>query len=322
MHLPPAIAELAEHQLGVLSRRQLLEGGVSEGQIRAALGGRWRSLLPRVVLLQAGTPSNEQRMVGALLMAGPEAWLGAMTAATLHRLPGCSMPATVEVFVPPSRKPRRIGFVRVRRSVLTGERLVEKGPLRYSCVSRALVDAAADASDDNRARSLVIEAVHRRQVRVDDVSHWIEARQPNGRRRLRGALSEAVAGAWSVPEADLAALVRGSRSLPEPWLNPELIDAGGRRLTTPDLWLDDVAMALMVHSRQFHAGELDWTATVDGDNDLQIAGAVVLGFTPSQIERDPRSVRDRIERAHAAVLGRPRVPGLRATRHVVTRWSA
>jgi hypothetical protein len=56
---------------------------------------------------------------------------------------------------------------------------------------------------------------------------------------------------------------------------PGLVDLEGRRLTTPDVWFDDVALAVMVHSREFHAGVLDGEATVLGDDDLESAGAVV-----------------------------------------------
>ena len=91
-----------------------------------------------------------------------------------------------------------------------------------------------DAPDE--ARALIIDVVQRRLARLDDLSHWIEARRPNGKVVLRRALAEAAAGAWSLPEADLARLMSRSSVVPEPWLNPELRDADGCRLTTPDLW--------------------------------------------------------------------------------------
>jgi hypothetical protein len=34
-------------------------------------------------------------------------------------------------------------------------------------------------------------------------------------------------------------------------------------------------MAVMVHSREFHAGALDWEGTVGGDDDLSSARVVV-----------------------------------------------
>ncbi len=103
--------------------------------------------------------------------------------------------------------------MRVRRTHLLDERLVERGPLRLSCRPRAVVDTAASLPADE-GRALLIEMVQRRVVRLDDLAHWVEARRPNGRRSLRAALAEAAAGAWSLPEADLVAWLERSRVLP------------------------------------------------------------------------------------------------------------
>ncbi len=177
----------------------------------------------------------------------------------------------------------------VRRTRLVHERLVHRGPLRLSSRPRAVVDAAA-VLPESAARALIIDVVRRRLVRLDDVTHWVEVRQTHGRVRLRRAVQEAAAGAWSVPEADLAALVLTSRVLPTAWLNPGLEDVDGARLTTPDVWFDDVGMAVMVHSREFHAGALQWDATVTDDSELSSYRIVVVGVTPEQLAKDPPSV--------------------------------
>jgi hypothetical protein len=162
----------------------------------------------------------------------------------------------------------------------------------------------------------MIEVVRRRLVRLEDVTHWVEARETRGRLRLRAILQEAAAGAWSVPEADLAALVQSPKVLPAPMLNPELKDLAERRLTMPDVWFDDVGMAVMVHSRAFHAGTLQWDATVVDDSELSSYRIVVVGVTPEQLAKDPRSVRQRIESHYGtarasgfrpAVVATPRV---------------
>jgi hypothetical protein len=44
-----------------------------------------------------------------------------------------------------------------------------------------------------------------------------------------------------------------------------MLTTGDHRLPTPDGWFDDVALAVQVHSRRHHAGELDWEATVAAD---------------------------------------------------------
>ena len=114
--------------------------------------------------------------------------------------------------------------------------------------------------------------------------------------------------AWSLPEADLLRLVgvRGGR--PQPWANPTLHDHVGRRLTTPDLWFDDVALAVMVHSRTFHSGVLDWEATVAADEDLRAAGIEVVAVTPASIATEPERVLARVDAAYARALADPDRP--------------
>jgi hypothetical protein len=316
--LPPHTAQLVDRQLGLATRRQLLDGGVTQGQIRWAVGRRWRVVLPRVLLLDSSLPSPQQRLMAALLLAGPDSWLAGPTAAALHGFPGCRITPPVHVLVPPHRTTRTVGWVQICRTYLLDERLVSQGPLRISCRPRALVDAAAACPDDAEVRALFIDAIHSRLVRVEDVVHWVEARESDGRRRLRGALAEAATGVWSVPEADLMRLLKGDGRLPEAWANPTLRDADGRRLTTPDLWFDEVALAVMVHSRRFHAGALDWEATVSDDEDLRSAGIEVVTVTPVSIARQQDDVLERVRNAYQRAKGRPRPLHVAAERRLLT----
>lgn len=84
--LPPAALAIADAQLGVVTRAQLQEAGVSRSAIEWHVGRSWRHLLPGVILLDRGLPTMEQRQVAALLLAGPESVLSASTAAAVHGL--------------------------------------------------------------------------------------------------------------------------------------------------------------------------------------------------------------------------------------------
>ncbi|RKT77483.1 hypothetical protein DFJ68_0906 [Terracoccus luteus] len=308
MELPDHLASLADEQWGVLTRRQLVDGGVSPAMVRWRVGHRWRALLPGVLLMSPGLPSDEQRLVAALLAAGPESWLSGTTAAMRHGLVPPGPLAPVQVMVPFPARSRRIGWVTVRATALTDERLLAQGPLRLACRPRALVDAAAQAPDDDAATAMIIRAVQERLVRVDDVQHWVGVRRRNGTVRLKKALAAAATGAWSVPEAELGALLRRSGRFPQLMANPALEDENSRPLTTPDLWLDEVALAVMVHSRRFHAGALDWDATVDGDEDLRECTIEVVGVTPNAITRHPDKVVARVLAARERAARRPRPP--------------
>ena len=263
-------------------------------------------VLPRVVLLEPGLPSMDQRLVAALLFAGPDAWLAGMTAAAIHGMPGCVLGPPVQVLVPPIGHLGPSDGSGFARSYLLDERIVTRGPLSVSCRARAVVDAAAGCPDQAAARALIIDAVQQRLVRLDDIAHWVEARSNHGRRLLRQALAEAAIGAWSVPEADLLRLVDDSRRLPRPWANPALHDPLGRRLTTPDLWFDDVALAVMVHSRVDHSGVLDWEATVALTRMSRAAGIEVVAVTPASIAAAPEQVLARVGAASERAARRPR----------------
>lgn len=295
-------------QQGMLTRRQLLDAGVTKAEMRSRLSTRWRVVLPGVVLLDRDLPNEEQRLQAALLFGGPESWLAGPTAAALHGLRSCRVANPIYVRVPVPRRSRTSGWVIVKNTTLVDERLIERGPLRLSCVARAVVDAAAVAPTEDDARSIMIEATQRRIARVEDLKHWVHIRGTQNGARLRRALAEAASGVWSLPEADLLRLLSSSKVLPPMMANPELKDAAGIRLTTPDAWIDDVAMAVMVHSRRFHGGELDWENTVEADSDLSTSRVVVLGVTPRSILREPARVLARVERAYLAA----RTSGFRA----------
>jgi hypothetical protein len=310
MDLPHAVRRVADDQYGLVTRAQLIDAGVTVAEVRWQLGRSWRMVLPGVVALQPGPLAPRQRQSAALLYAGPSSWLAATTALDALGLRSEQGIVRCHVYVPPSSKPRTVEWVTLRRTSFLDERLVERDGLRVSCRARAVVDAAV-LLPPQEGRALVIDVVQRRLVRLDDLVHWVETRESRGRRRLRAAVTEAAAGSWSLPEADLAVLLARSRVLPPLWANPTLWDAEGRRLTTPDLWCDEVAMAVMVHSRQFHAGVLDWEETVEGDGDLSTARVAVVGVTPTSIARDPAGVLRRIEAAYLALrsqgTGRPDV---------------
>ena len=79
---------------------------------------------------------------------------------------------------------------------------------------------------------------------------------------------------------------------------PGALGPRGKRLTTSDMWFDNVGMAVMVHSRQSHAGVLQWDATVDAAADLSANRVVVIGVTPTALARDPPAVLRRVETAY------------------------
>ncbi|HEX2805386.1 MAG TPA: hypothetical protein VHN80_04375, partial [Kineosporiaceae bacterium] len=108
------------------------------------------------------------------------------------------------------------------------------------------------------------------------------------------------------PEGDLLHLVSTSRVLPRGWPNPILTGADGVRLPTPDLWFDDVALAVQVHSRRYHGSPADWDDTVAADGVYAEHGVPVVAVTPHLIAVEADATLRRIEAAHRAASAKPR----------------
>jgi hypothetical protein len=298
-----SVDELLRAQAALATVPQLLALGMSRSAIRTRLRRDWMFVLPRVVASSRRPLDDYQRLVAATLFADPDAVISSLTAAVWHGVQAARTDRQVRLQVPFSRRVVAQSFVVVGRTRRPDERAWSRPPLTIASPARAIADAAREAGDQ-RAHALVVEAVQRRIVSAAALRHELHAGARPGSRRLRQALAAAERGAWSVPEADLADLVARS-GLPRMWLNP-VLTVDGARLPTPDGWFDDVALAVQVHSRQFHAGELDWDATVAADAVFVEHGIPVLAVTPRQIARVPDDVVARIERAHEAAARRPR----------------
>jgi hypothetical protein len=299
------VSELFERQFGLATLAQLLAVGLTRAEIRARLERHWQYVLPRVVAVTRAPLDERQRMLAALLMCGPEAVVASMTAAAWHGVRAAAVDRRVRIAIPSSRRVVSRGFVLVLRTDRPDTRAWRRDPLVVSAPARAVADAAREAGRVT-ARAIVIEAVQRRLVTTVALEHEVDAGPRRGSRALRDALHDAELGAWSIPEADLAKIVATSKVLPAMWANPELRASDGLRLPTPDGWFDDVGLAVQVHSKRFHAGELEWEATVSADGVFAEYGIPLVAVTPRQIAAQSGDVLGRIERAYEQARRRPR----------------
>lgn len=300
------LTKLLGRQNGVATLSQLREAGVSQDALRWRLGRSWLLVLPRVVATTRGPLTRHQYLLAALLYAGPDAALSSSSAAAWYGVTAAASDRRVCVEVPATRAPRSCSYVLVRRTRHPDPAASQHRGLTLVNPGRAVAAAARDAPDLTSCRVLVIEAIQRGIVTVGQVRHEVELGDRRGTRSARRALDDAEAGAWSLPESDLLALLGTSRHLPPAWANPLLTAPDGRRLPHPDCWLDDVGLAVQIHSRRHHAGELDWEQTVMADGVYAEYGIPVVGVTPRSIATDPAGVLRRVEAAYRSAVGRPR----------------
>ena len=240
-----------------MTRAQLLDHEVSYPAIRWNAGRAWRVVLPHVYGVFREQPTLRQHQIAALLWGGATSVLAGATAARLHGVTSADPRNRVHVLVSAPQRSRSSGFAEVRRTLIHDETCT-RGPLRLCSPARAVVDAARVLPNPDGRSAIVIEAVQRGIATVDDLHEWMLRLRPRDAAPLRGPLQAAAAGAWSVPESELLDLVARSSVLHTPWANPLLVGPTGVRLTTPDAWFDDVAFAVMVHSRRHHADGDQW----------------------------------------------------------------
>ncbi|WP_088289585.1 hypothetical protein [Kineosporia sp. A_224] len=308
MDLPAALAAVVAAQDGLVHRRQLDEHGVSAETLRWAVGRRWQVVLPGVFATFTGRLDARQRLVAGALFAGPEAALAAASAARWHGLTSLPRAHHLQFLVPSRLAARRQGPVVLRRTDRPDEHAWNRPPLQVCSPARAVADAVRDLRNQDEATALVVEAVQRGVLGLQALRHELEEGPRRWSHLLRNAVAAAELGIWSVPENDLAQLVARSTSLPPMWSNPTVHGPDGTRLPTPDGWLDDVALAIQVHSVRWHAMGSDWEGTVQNDGIYAEYAVPVLAFTPQRIATDARWVVERIERVHAALQDRGRPP--------------
>lgn len=181
-----------------------------------------------------------------------------------------------------------------------------RGPIRVCSPARACIDTAVALTRESDQAALLIEAVQRRVTTVDALAEWSHRLRTNERVRLGDALRAAASGAWSLPEQELLDLVASSSVLHEPWPNPRLQGPNGQTLISADVWFDDVALAVMVHSFAYHSQGAQWDRTVERDGDLTSLGVIVVGVTPAILRAEPEAFLARLEQTYATAASRPR----------------
>ncbi|HET8615490.1 MAG TPA: hypothetical protein VFL94_08195 [Actinomycetales bacterium] len=300
MDLSDQVRDVLRRQDGLVTRSQLYEAGVTRAMIRWRLGRSWTSVHGVVISTSGSELTFRQRLVAAQLEAGPHAIITGEHACLYHGLDAVRGNRPVRVLVPMNQESRRVGYLSISRTRRPDPAPVVDGVLRVARIPRAVLDAARHARELDEARAVIIEAVQTRRASIESLQHELDAGPRRHSAYARRALADVRAGAWSVPEAHLLHLCSTSDVLPAPLPNPVLQHPEGS-LISPDLWFDDVALAVMVHSRAHHARDADWESTVEADSTLTAHGVTVISFTPRSIATDPQRVLARIEQVYLSL---------------------
>lgn len=273
----------SQHQ--VISRDQALACGIPRSTIASwsRPQGKWQRLLPGVYLTVTGRPAPEQRLIAALLYAGPRSMITGPAALRAYRLrsPG---PDVIDVLVPHAARRQSTGFVRVHRTRQM-PRAHRTGIIRYAAPARAVADAARLLPSLDDVRAVVAEAIQKQACSLAQLGLELGQGGNRGSTRLRTALADVRAGSRSVAEVRFRERVQRS-SLPAPQYNVFLRAADGTDIGEVDAWWADAGVSVEIDSQEYHFYRADWLRTEAKRSRLLKHGIFPHNIAPARVERD------------------------------------
>ena len=275
--------ELVRRQHGVVTRRQLLELGMTPKAIQHRLeSGRLHQVAWGVYAVGRAEVGEHGRWMTAVLSCGPEALLSHRSAAALWRIRP-ERPGPVEVTVP-TALPRRRPEMRVHRRRGLEERRREIDGIPVTDPVCTLVDLATCAGD-GEVETAINEADFRDLVDPEALRASLDSlpRWP-GVGRLRRLLDrQSLALATTELERRFLRIVRGAR-LPPPETQRHVT---GHRV---DFFWHELGLVVEADSLRYHRTTFKQSADMRRDHDHVSAGRTTLRFSHGQIRYEPAYV--------------------------------
>ncbi|MFJ3302377.1 hypothetical protein ACIPSA_04515 [Streptomyces sp. NPDC086549] len=305
---PRPLRHLAEVHRRVLSTAQLRAHGISTSELNEQCrpGGPWQQVLPGVVLLHSGPPTNEERLHAALLYAArestpgvpsqphagephravyAEAMVTGLAALALHGFtstPPLTAQDRIDVLVPRLRRLRTTGYVRVLRTPsLPTPRQVSGLPV--APVPRALADAVAELTDAGAVRRMLSEAVRGGHCDPASVVRELTRAKLLSRSHVVDAVDSLVAEGRAIAEQHLYRMVR-EHGLPDPVWNVDLRLPGGPSLGGLDAYWPEQAVAVELDTRApRQEDDALWSEYARKREHLERLGITVVHITPKKL---------------------------------------
>ncbi len=195
------IQELIRSQHQIVSRVQLLSAGWTSDRIRQRIRNRrWQTIHPGVYATHSGPIGYDERLIAALLHAGPDAAWSHYTAAEQLGLLKPSPDRPIHVTIPEHRRVRRRPGLVIHRDVQWADRLARVVPPRRA-PAQAILDIVSVSRTADQAAAVIAEACQSGRVHPADILTALAAR---GRLRhghaLRPILEDVAAGSHSLLE--------------------------------------------------------------------------------------------------------------------------
>lgn len=267
-------------------------------------GGRWRRLLPGIMLLARSQPNERQRLEAALMLARDNAVVTGLQAARLYHLQGGPDPEFVHLLVPHGHQVQSSGFAVMERTRFLPP-VVYRGGIPLAPPTRAVLDGLRRIRDLDPVRALLIEAIQRGLTNAVDLRRELDTGTKRGTALPRRVLNEIDLGVRSVAEADTVEIWHRA-GLPTPHRNVVIVDSNGTYLGRPDTWCDEVGLAWEIDSNEFHYSKDAYARTLARNSRYAAAGISVVQTLPTRLRTEPEVVAAELRAAYAAAQQRPR----------------
>ncbi len=282
---------MAERQLGLVTRTQLMALGISRGAVaRRIESGRLHRVHRGVYRVGHPSPLPFSRELAAVLATGEGATLSHGSAAYAWAL-APEPRGAVEVTIPPDRRRARAG-IRAHRSMLPSSDVTTCRGIPITTPTRTLVDLAAASSPEQLERA-VADALRRRLVTRRGLKEALVGSRP-GAPALRALLERAEGPALTRSEAEarMLALVRAAH-LPAPEHNVRI-----GRYELDLLWRSE-RLVVEVDGYAYHRGRAAFECDRTRDAELSATGLRVMRVTWRQLVDEPQALVARLARALA-----------------------
>lgn len=254
--IPAAAAEIARWQSGAISRRQLLDAGLTSQMITTRLERRrWQLLYRGVYAVFNGPPPRDTRLWAALLRTGDGAVLSHLTAAELHGLVDSPAEA-IYVTIPASRRVTTRGIVVRISGRVGGARQPNREPPRTS-VEETVLDLAQLSGTFDEACGWITRACGRRLTTETKLRSALALRKKmRWRSEFDDVLAAAGSGIHSVLEYRYVRDVERAHGLPRSRHQVRVVIDG--KVVYRDVYYEEYQLAVELDGQLAHPDDERW----------------------------------------------------------------
>ena len=305
---PVPLATVLTRRVFHVRELEKLDVSQSTSYRRSRADGPWTRLAPGIVLAAPDPPTTDDYIQAALIHAGPTAVITGMHAARLHGLKSPPQDAPVHVLIPHSRRLQSYPSIKIERTIRMPEPEIKDG-IPVAPLARAVMDGARTWQTRKTTEELLIDTIQNGYgCQPNRLIEEMELGSRRGTGLPREILRGMTAELRSIPELAAFKLLR-STDLPTPAWNVHLFGADGSYVGCPDVWFDEVGLAVELDSYEFHFSKAGYASTTKRNIRYAANGVLVVQILPSRLTKAPESVVADIKAAYCAAArqGRPSV---------------